>query len=312
MPYNYRPNPYNKRGKQIHRQRTAAAVLIIVAIIVGIIILINRSPRKSEPTNTNVLTNTAVKTNSNKNINKAPNQNTSINSGTNTNTNSAANSNTAITNTNANQNINFEGVPAEITKGNATKKQVIFTFDAGSGNQSAQQIFETLKKYNLKATFFMTGKWAEKNNELTKKISQAGHEIYNHTYSHPHLTQITDETIVTELQQTDTIIKNITGQTTKPFFRPPYGERNSHVLEIAAGQGYRAVMWTVDALDWEENTGMTADKVKAKVMSKLAPGVIYLMHVGDNLTGQVLDYLIQQIEKKGYTIIPLTQGLINI
>jgi peptidoglycan/xylan/chitin deacetylase (PgdA/CDA1 family) len=307
MPTYYQRNSFNGRRKQKHRQRLAAVVFIVIALVIGVVISINRSSTKSETINTNVVTNAVVKTNSNKNTNKQTNQNKDTN--VNENTNAAVNANLEITNTATNININFEGVPAEITKGDTSKKQVIFTFDAGSGSQSAQQILDTLKKYNLHATFFMTGKWAEKNKETTKKISEAGNEIFNHTYSHPHLTQVTDEDFINELQRTETIIKDITGKISKPFFRPPYGERNAHILGVAAGQGYRSVMWTVDALDWEESTGMTADKVKEKVMSKLGSGVIYLMHVGDTITGKVLDDLIQQIQAKEYTIVPLSKGV---
>jgi len=203
----------------------------------------------------------------------------------------------------------FASTPAEISWGNRNKKQVIFTFDGGSGIQSAQTILDTLEKHSVKGTFFLTGAWANKNQALTRQISQKSHEIFNHTYNHPRLTDISDTQIASEFKDTDDLIRNLTGKSTKPYFRPPYGARNPHVLDIAASQGYQSVYWTVDALDWKESSGETAEQVKNRILQKLQPGVIYLMHIGDNITGQILDSVFQQIEAQGYSIVSLSQGL---
>ncbi len=203
----------------------------------------------------------------------------------------------------------FETTPQEITHGNQKQKQVIFTFDAGSGVQSAQAILDTLKKHNQKATFFITGAFAEKNRNLVKAIAAAGHEIGNHTFSHPHLTQVSNEQISQELGKTENLIKEITGQTTRPYFRPPYGDRDQRVLNTAARAGYQSVYWTVDALDWKEDQGETAAQVKTKILSNLKPGTIFLMHLGDNITGQILDEIFNEVEKQGYGIKSLSEGL---
>lgn len=298
-----KPHKSYYQTKKSSPNKTIALTLVVVALFIGAFVVINRIPKKtSQNENLTVAS-------QNTNTKEATNNNSNKNKNTNFDTNTAANLNVEITNPITNINTNFEGVPPEILKGDTLKKQVIFTFDAGSGNQSARQILDALKKYNLKATFFMTGKWAEKNEELTEQIAAAGHEIFNHTYSHPHLAQVTDDEIIAELNKAETVIKNLTGKTTKPYFRPPYGERDSRVLEIAGRAGYQSVMWTVDALDWQENEGITAEQVKEKVLSKLAPGVIYLMHMGDTLTGKVLDDLIPQIQEKGYAIVPLSKGI---
>lgn len=197
----------------------------------------------------------------------------------------------------------------EIVWGNRNKKQVIFTFDAGAGTQSVTKILEVLKKYNIKATFFLTGKWAEENPEFVKLISQSRHEIFNHTYSHPHLTQVSDGTIIDEFRKTDELIQSLTGKSTKPYFRPPFGERNSYVLDLAATQGYRSVYWTVDALDWKESEGYTQDQVKERIFSNLNPGTMFLMHVGDNITGNILEEVILRLRSQGYTIVSLTEGI---
>ncbi|MDP2909909.1 MAG: polysaccharide deacetylase family protein, partial [bacterium] len=197
----------------------------------------------------------------------------------------------------------------EIVWGNKNKQQVIFTFDAGSGTHSLDHILSVLEKYGLRGTFFITGKWAEQNSDSVRRISEAGHEIFNHTYSHPYLTQITDGRIVEELDSADRIISGITGVSTKPHFRPPYGDRNNHVFQVAAEAGYRAVYWTVDALDWKEEEGFTAAQAKDRIMSNLKPGAIYLMHIGDNITGEILDEVFSEIQGQGYLIVPLSEGL---
>jgi delta-lactam-biosynthetic de-N-acetylase len=197
----------------------------------------------------------------------------------------------------------------EIVRGDTTKKQVIFTFDGGSGTQSAEKILDTLLKHKVKGTFFLTGKWVEANPDLTKKIASQGNEIFNHTYSHPDLTTVSDAKIVDELQKTESKIKDLTGNSTKPYFRPPYGARNTHVKNVAKEQGYRSVFWTIDVLDWKETSGQTAVQSKDRILSHVAPGTIYLMHIGDNITGQILDEVFTEISKRGYAIVSLLQGL---
>ncbi|MFA5107005.1 MAG: polysaccharide deacetylase family protein [Patescibacteria group bacterium] len=190
----------------------------------------------------------------------------------------------------------------EIVRIDTKENMVVFTFDAGSSDVSLTKILEALAAHQLTGTFFMTGTWAEKFPEGVKQIATAGHEIYNHTYSHPHLTQLSDAKILEEFSKTEQLVKNLTGKTTKPYFRAPYGERNDHILEVASQAGYQSVYWSTDALDWEESTGMTAEKVRTRVLDNLKPGAIFLMHVGDTITGSILNGLFESIEQKGYQI----------
>lgn len=199
----------------------------------------------------------------------------------------------------------------EISRINTADKVVVFTFDGGSGTQSLEKILEVLDKYSLKGTFFLTGKWAESNPEYTRDINNAGHEIFNHTYSHPDLATVTDEKIIDELETGNEKISEITGETTKPFFRPPYGSRNLHIREIAESIGYQDVYWTIDALDWKESAGTTAEYVKSRILDNLAPGNIYLMHIGDNITGDILEEVILEIQNRGYTIMSLYSAVVK-
>jgi peptidoglycan/xylan/chitin deacetylase (PgdA/CDA1 family) len=203
----------------------------------------------------------------------------------------------------------FAGTPNELSRIPTDANIVVFTFDAGSGDTSIKAILESLRTHDLIGSFFLTGRWVEQYPADVKAVSNDGHEIYNHTYSHPHLPVMTAADIQAELERTDQLIRDLTNKSTKPYFRPPYGDRNQQVLESAAAAGYQSIYWTVDALDWKESEGVTADQVRERVLSRLAPGAIYLFHVGDSITGAILDGLISEIEARGYVVMSLGQAL---
>lgn len=200
-------------------------------------------------------------------------------------------------------------IPQEIFHGDTSKKQVIFTFDAGSSNESGDKILEVLANHHVKGTFFLTGKTIETYPDFVKDISVAGHEIFNHTYDHPDLTKLSDEEIGEELTKMEMTLRNTIGITSKPYFRAPFGSLNERVLAAASELGYQSVFWTVDADDWRESQGETSAQVKEKILSSVAPGTIYLMHVGDTITGEILDDVFTEIESRGYKIVSLAQGL---
>jgi peptidoglycan/xylan/chitin deacetylase (PgdA/CDA1 family) len=195
----------------------------------------------------------------------------------------------------------------EISKINTTNQIVVFTFDAGSGSNSFEKINTVLKNHNLKSTFFITGKWMEQNPQLLQKLVNNGHEVFNHTYTHSDLTTLTPTQIKEEFRKTENIMLSITGRSSKPYFRPPYGARNQFVWDAAASEGYQSIYWSLDALDWKP--GITDAEVKSRVLSNVYPGAIYLMHVGDDITGNILDSLFTEIKSRGYTIVSLTDAL---
>lgn len=200
-------------------------------------------------------------------------------------------------------------IPPEIAWGDKTKRQVIFTFDGGSGTQSGQAILDTLKGHGLQSTFFLTGQWISKNPDLTVQMVQEGHEVFNHTYMHPHLPQLSEGQIIEEFQKTEDILLQTAGVSTKPYFRPPYGERDSRVLEIASKEGYQSVFWTIDVQDWRESEGFTDEQAKERIFKNLKPGTIYLFHIGDTITGRILNEVIRRIKEEGYEVVSLRQGL---
>ncbi len=101
------------------------------------------------------------------------------------------------------------------------------------------------------------------------------------------------------------MISNLTGVTTRPYYRPPYGSRDDRVRRLAAQLGYRTVYWTVDTLDWQSSA--TPDSITKVVMDHLGNGVIVLMHAGSQVESETLDGLITKIEQAGYQIVTLGQ-----
>ena len=199
----------------------------------------------------------------------------------------------------------------EIVHGNRIKKQIIFTFDGGSDSRSAEQILAVLAKHNVKGTFFLTGNFVEKYPIIVRKIYDQGHEIFNHTYDHKHLTELSGIEIQREFMKMEQKMKEVVGNnfSTRPYFRAPYGDRDRRVLHTAFIDGYQSVYWTIDARDWQESEGITRDEVRNIIMNNLAAGNIYLMHLGDTITGSILDDVFSSIEAKGYRIVSLTEGI---
>ncbi len=195
----------------------------------------------------------------------------------------------------------------EIVRGNPARAQVALTFDIGLDPDVALQVLEELRKEGVWATFFVAGNWLEKRPEVLQQIAADGHELGNHSYSHRDFTQLTDEQIVEELGRTETLVKRLTGRSTKPYFRPPFGARDGRTLEVAAKAGYRSVYWTLDSGDWL--AGATADKVAKRVLDNVGNGYIVVLHASSRPTAQALPRLLAGLKAKGFKVVTVSQVL---
>ena len=128
------------------------------------------------------------------------------------------------------------------------EKKVALSFDAAWGNEDTQQILDTLEKYNVKVTFFMTGGWVEKYPEDVEKICAAGHDLGNHSENHKNMSQLADEECQSELMKVHEKVKELTGVEME-LFRPPYGDYDNEVIKNAKDCGYYTIQWDVDILD---------------------------------------------------------------
>ena len=196
-----------------------------------------------------------------------------------------------------------------ITSVNTTSKVVALTFDDGADGANTNKILDILAKYNVKATFFLTGSGANHHPQYIKNIAAKGHQLGNHSYSHPYFTQLSTTQMKSELDRTESLIKSLTGKTTKPIFRAPYGAVNNTVLSGVGAAGYSyTIQWNIDTVDWK---GVSASQINTKVQSNIKPGSIVLMHTGAGAPGTplALPTMISQLKAKGYQFVTISQLL---
>lgn len=194
-------------------------------------------------------------------------------------------------------------------------KVVALTFDAGANSAALPSILSTLSAEHVRATFFLTGSWAQAGSGSVDRILAEGHRLGNHSMSHPGFTQLTDAQITEEIRGAEAAILAAGGDP-RPFFRFPFGERDSRVIATVNRLGYIAVRWSVDTLGWKGTSGgATEETVLRRVVDGLRPGAIILMHIGSNpedgttLDADALPGIIKEIKTAGYSLVTLDQIL---
>lgn len=196
-----------------------------------------------------------------------------------------------------------------ISKATTSSKVVALTFDDGSDGTNIQKILNILSANKIKATFFLTGSGANNHPQAIKNIASSGHQLANHSYSHPDFTKLTAAQMKAELDKTEAAVKKITGKSTKPLFRAPFGASNSAVLSAAGNAGYtHTVQWNIDTLDWK---GVSSASITNKVVNNMVPGSIVLMHTGAGASGTpvALPGMIKKLKAKGYSFVTVSQLL---
>ncbi|MBT9172049.1 MAG: Peptidoglycan-N-acetylglucosamine deacetylase [Syntrophomonadaceae bacterium] len=185
------------------------------------------------------------------------------------------------------------------------EKKLALSFDASWGTQHTTRLLEILEQNNIKTTFFLTGFWAEKYPELVKKIAAAGHELGNHTWTHPHLNTLDKRGIKIELERLHAALSGLTG-VGPSLFRPPFGEYSNKVIEAANELGLLTIQWSIDSLDWKE---LSREAIVQRVTSRLHPGAIILFHNNGRYTADALPEIISFAKSQGYTIVPISELL---
>lgn len=180
------------------------------------------------------------------------------------------------------------------------KKQVALSFDAAWGNDDTDELISILKKYNAPATFFVVGSWVDKYPQSVKQLSDAGFSIQNHSNSHPYLTKLSTEQIITELKECNEKIAKITGKT-PILHRCPYGDYNNTVINAIESIDMYPIQWNVDSKDWMEDA--STDKIINNVMSKVCDGSIILFHNDAENTPSALPTILEQLVSRGYTFV---------
>jgi peptidoglycan/xylan/chitin deacetylase (PgdA/CDA1 family) len=194
-----------------------------------------------------------------------------------------------------------------ISKGLKDDNMISLTFDAGASAENTENLLDVLKRNNLQTTMFLTGAWVEKYPKLAKRIVSDGHEIANHSYSHPDFTKLSKNEILSELTRTSSNFEKILGQKGSPLFRPPYGYWNKNLLEAAGQLDIPfTIYWSIDTIDWQEPT---VDTICHRILSKLAGNDIVLAHLNGKPTAASMDLVIPELKKRGYQLVKVSQML---
>ena len=181
------------------------------------------------------------------------------------------------------------------------EKVLYITFDAGFENGNTEVILDALKKHNVRATFFLVGNYLETQPELVRRMVEEGHTVGNHTYSHPDMSKIGDkESFKNELQKNEVLYKEVTGQEMPKLYRPPQGKFCESNLKMAKELGYHTVFWSLAYVDWYENDQPTHQQAFDKLIPRVHPGAVVLLHSTSKTNGEILDELLTKWEELGY------------
>ncbi|MBQ4429126.1 MAG: polysaccharide deacetylase family protein [Clostridia bacterium] len=187
-------------------------------------------------------------------------------------------------------------------------KRIALTIDAAWEDDKTPFILETLDKYGIKATFFLCGFWVNDYPDMVKAISDAGHEIGNHSMTHPHMNKLSSTQIRDELSAFESLINGVIGRGTK-LFRVPYGEYNDTVIKTLRESGYEVVQWNIDTVDWKPER--SAQTILDSVLGKLKDGSIILSHNNGYKIEQYLPALIEAAKAQGYEFVTVSELLLE-
>lgn len=186
--------------------------------------------------------------------------------------------------------------------GDTSKKTIYLTFDAGFENGNTAAILDALKKHNVKATFFLVGNYLETSPELVKRMVEEGHMVGNHTYHHPDMSSISSkESFQKELTDLEKLFEEITGKKMSKYYRPPQGKYSLDNLKMAKDMGYKTVFWSLAYVDWYQDKQPTKEQAFKKLLGRIHPGAVVLLHSTSKTNGEILDELLTKWEEMGYT-----------
>lgn len=181
------------------------------------------------------------------------------------------------------------------------EKEIYLTFDCGYELGYTEAILDALKSHNVKATFFVVGHYLEESPELVCRMVEEGHTIANHSYNHPDMTTLTDEELLKELQSNADKFKELTGMEMVKYYRPPQGKYTLDNLAKMKGLGYQTFFWSLAYMDWDAKKQPTHEEAFDKLLSRIHPGAIVLLHNTSKTNGEIMDELLTKWEQMGYT-----------
>lgn len=182
-----------------------------------------------------------------------------------------------------------------------SEKKIYLTFDAGYENGNTPLILDALRKHNAPATFFVVGNFISDNPDLVKRIVAEGHTVGNHTMTHPDMSGISSkESFQKQLNDVEELYTSVTGEKMTRFYRPPRGVYSTENLKMAKEMGYSTFFWSLAYVDWIQEQQPSREEAFEKLLSRIHPGAIVLLHNTSSTNGQILDELLSKWEDMGY------------
>lgn len=192
------------------------------------------------------------------------------------------------------------------------EKNLYLTFDCGYENGNTEPILDALKKHNVSATFFVVGNFISTSPDIVKRMVAEGHTVGNHTNHHPDMSQIsTSEAFAKELNDLETMYEETTGEKMTKFYRPPQGKYSETNLKMAKDMGYKTFFWSLAYVDWYQDDQPSHEEAFDKLLGRIHPGAIVLLHSTSKTNAEILDELLTKWEDMGYqfkTLEALTSG----
>ena len=188
------------------------------------------------------------------------------------------------------------------------EKILYLTFDCGYENGATPAILDALKKHQAPAAFFVVGNFVRDNPDLIRRMTEEGHTVANHTLSHPDMSKIsTKEAFEKELNDVETLFQSITGSEMAHYYRPPQGKYSTSNLEMAKELGYKTFFWSLAYVDWIQDEQPTKEQAFSKLLSRIHPGAVVLLHSTSSTNAAILDELLTKWEEMGYHFAPLSE-----
>ena len=183
---------------------------------------------------------------------------------------------------------------------------IAVTFDASWGADNTPKLLDILDEYDAKCTFFLVGLWVDKYPDMVQAIVERGHEIGNHSATHPHMSKLSESKMLEELRMMSDKVEKLTG--VRPtLFRPPYGDYNNSVIRTVRSAGYEAVQWSVDSLDWKNISPQ--DMIRRA--GKVGKGDIILFHNDSQYLLDALPTLLQSYKEQGLHMVKVSDILLE-
>ena len=182
------------------------------------------------------------------------------------------------------------------------ENKISLTINCAWNADDIDKILDILEKNDVKVTFFVVGDWVQKYPEAVKKINDSGHEIGNHSNTHPHVNNLDYNQNIKEIEECNQKIEHITGKRST-LYRGPYGEYNDTVYRAADSLNYTMIQWSIDTLDYNNPS---QDEMWDRINKNIKNGSIVLMHNGTKNTADSLDFIIKGIKSKGYQVVPVS------